>query len=338
MSTSKAKASSAATPVPTSSAATLVPTSSAATRVPTSNAATRVPTSKAATLVPTSKARTLVPTSRSTDYLRERTPVRTSAAGPSSANAANPYVQAAPSSAPTPSEAPLGCTRTRFGIMAARRASGSIGSSDPQDGWSHLDLHILDPEAAGWTLVDEEAAEVDMADAVEATDLESDEEEVVVEDAVVEATADVAEAVEATDVAEAVEEEVLVEEEEVIAEDADDWHWATEASWGGSASDMFRRGPAIQSMPQRAPGQERRRGTKRRGGRKDQAARVEAAASEAFQAMDRHFMETGEITSANYEQLRWVYGRPRLDDMVADLANLGIEVTLLPDEHAEDSA
>ena len=336
MSSSKAK-SSAATPVPTSSTATLVPTSSAATRVPTSTAATRVPTSKAATLVPTSKARTLVPTSSSTDHLRERTPVRTSAAGPSSVNAANPYVQAAPSAAPTPSGALLRCTRTRFGIMAARRASGSSGSSDPQEGWSHLDVRLLNPEAAGWTL--EEAAEVDMqAEAVEATDLEDDEEEVLVEDAVVEATADVAEAVEATDVAEAVEEEVLVEEEEVIAEDADDWHWATETSWGGSASDLFRRGPAIQSMPERAHGQERRRGTKRRGGRKDQAARVAAAASEAFQAMDRHFMETGEITRANYEQLRWVYGRQRLDDMVADLANLDIQVTWLTEEHAEDSA
>ena len=201
-----------------------------------------------------------------------------------------------------------------------------------------MDVRLLNPEAAGWTLVDEEAAEADMAEAVEATDLEDDEEEVLVEDAVVEATADVAEAVEATDVAEAVEEEVLVEEEEVIAEDADDWHWATETSWGGSASDLFRRGPAIQSMPERAHGQERRRGTKRRGGRKDQAARVAAAASEAFQAMDRHFMETGEITRANYEQLRWVYGRQRLDDIVADLANLDIQVTWLTEEHAEDSA
>ena len=49
-------------------------------------------------------------------------------------------------------------------------------------------------------------------------------------------------------------------------------------------------------------------------------------------------METGEITPANYERLRWVYGRKRLDDTVADLANRGLEVTLLPDETAEDSA
>ena len=311
MSSSKAK-SSAATPVPTSSAATLVPTSSAATLVPTSKAATRVPTSKAATLLPTSKAATRVPTSRSTEYLRERTPVRTSAAGPSTAKAANPYVQAAPSSAPAPSEATLRYQRTRFGIMAASRAPsrGASGSSD----WSHLDLRILDPEAAGWTL---EEAEVDMA---EATDLESDEEEVLVEEEVI------------------VEEEVLVVEEVLVADDADDWHWATHTSWGGSASDVYRRGPAIRSMPQRPLGQERRRGTKRRGGRRDQAARVEAAETAAFQAMEVHFMETGEVTPAGYEQLRWVYGRQRLDDTVADLANRYIEVTLVPDENAEDSA
>ena len=96
-----------------------------------------------------------------------------------------------------------------------------------------------------------------------------------------------------------------------------DWQWADAQSWGGSNEDVFRRGPAIPTNTVQSAGQvKRHRGTKHRGGARDQAARCDKAASAEFAEIMVRFHAGQFVSPEEYETMRWVYGRAKLNEMM----------------------